>query len=225
MRQQLPCSPRLSIRDIVLIDRLDIDFSRRPVGADRRNRRGQIDPARCLRAGARRARRRRPRAPGRRAGAGDGGVRCCARTTRRARVLADNDIAAEDELILRRVQLADGRTRAFVNDSAGRRADAAAASARRWSKSTASTTTARWSMPRPTAGCSMLSAGSKTQAAEVARLWDARRAAEDAVTAHRAGVERAQREADFLRHAVEELQQARAAGRRGNRARRRAAPP
>ncbi len=31
-------------------------------------------------------------------------------------LLADNGIAAEDELILRRVQLADGRTRAFVND-------------------------------------------------------------------------------------------------------------
>ncbi len=32
-------------------------------------------------------------------------------------LLAANDIPAEDELILRRVQLADGRTRAFVNDS------------------------------------------------------------------------------------------------------------
>ena len=31
-------------------------------------------------------------------------------------LLAANDIVAEDELILRRVQLADGRTRAFVND-------------------------------------------------------------------------------------------------------------
>ena len=31
-------------------------------------------------------------------------------------LLAENDIPAEDELILRRVQFADGRTRAFVND-------------------------------------------------------------------------------------------------------------
>src|SRR3984893_8379702 len=31
-------------------------------------------------------------------------------------ILASNDIAADDELILRRVQLAAGRTRAFVND-------------------------------------------------------------------------------------------------------------
>ena len=59
---------RLSIRDIVLIDRLDIDFAGGPVGADRRDRRRQVDPARCLRAGARRARRRRrwcARAPSR----------------------------------------------------------------------------------------------------------------------------------------------------------------
>ena len=31
-------------------------------------------------------------------------------------LLAANDISSEDELILRRVQLSDGRTRAFVND-------------------------------------------------------------------------------------------------------------
>src|SRR5262249_58559524 len=31
-------------------------------------------------------------------------------------VLADNGLNGEDELILRRVQFADGRTRAFVND-------------------------------------------------------------------------------------------------------------
>src|SRR5262249_9361078 len=31
-------------------------------------------------------------------------------------LMAENDIPAEDELILRRVQFADGRTRAFVND-------------------------------------------------------------------------------------------------------------
>ena len=36
-------------------------------------------------------------------------------------------------------------------------------------------------------------------------LWTARRTAEEAVAAHRARVEQAQREADYLRHAVEEL--------------------
>ena len=39
-----------------------------------------------------------------------------ARAIRPRALLKANDIAAEDELILRRVQFADGRTRAFVND-------------------------------------------------------------------------------------------------------------
>ena len=38
-----------------------------------------------------------------------------------------------------------------------------------------------------------------------ARAWTQRRAAEEAVAAHRARVEQARREADYLRHAVEEL--------------------
>ena len=42
-------------------------------------------------------------------------------------------------------------------------------------------------------------------AAAVARLWAERRNAEEAVAAHRARVEQARREADWLRHAVEEL--------------------
>ena len=43
---------------------------------------------------------------------------------------------------------------------------------------------------------------------------------QEAVAAHRAEVERAQREADWLRHAGRRIAQARAAGRRGDRARR-----
>ena len=66
---------RLSIRDIVLIERLDIDFSRRPFRADRRDRRRQIHPARRAVAGARRARRRLAGAPWRGAGPGHGRVR------------------------------------------------------------------------------------------------------------------------------------------------------
>jgi DNA repair protein RecN (Recombination protein N) len=42
-------------------------------------------------------------------------------------------------------------------------------------------------------------------AADVERLWSARREAEAAVESHRADVERAAREAEWLRHAVEEL--------------------
>ena len=39
----------LSIRDIVLIDRLDLDLAAGHDGAHGRNRRGQVDPARCAR--------------------------------------------------------------------------------------------------------------------------------------------------------------------------------
>ena len=45
----------------------------------------------------------------------------------------------------------------------------------------------------------------EAEAEEVARLWHERRIRAGEVAAHRAEVERAQREADFLRHAVEEL--------------------
>src|SRR5262249_57019957 len=45
----------------------------------------------------------------------------------------------------------------------------------------------------------------ETEAAGVARLWTLRRDAEQQVAQHRAEVERAQREADWLRHAAEEL--------------------
>ncbi len=48
-------------------------------------------------------------------------------------------------------------------------------------------------------------AGLEADAAKVERLWEARRAAEAAAEAHRAEVERAQRESDWLRHAVDEL--------------------
>ncbi len=48
-------------------------------------------------------------------------------------------------------------------------------------------------------------AGLEHDAAAVARLWGERRAAEETVAAHRARVEQARREADWLRHAVEEL--------------------
>ena len=40
---------------------------------------------------------------------------------------------------------------------------------------------------------------------EVGRLWEAMRAAQDAVETHRGEVDRAKREADYLRHAVDEL--------------------
>ena len=75
-------------------------------------------------------------------------------------------------------------------------------------------------MRRPIARCSTPMAGSSATPPTVARLWDERRAREAAVAAHRAEVERAEREAEWLRHAVDELTPSGAAGRRGDRARR-----
>ena len=64
------------------------------------------------------------------------------RAIRRARCWPANDIPSEDELILRRVQLADGRTRAFVNDQPVS-VQVLQRLGARWSKFTASTTSAR----------------------------------------------------------------------------------
>jgi DNA repair protein RecN (Recombination protein N) len=194
---------RLSIRDIVLIDRLDIDFASGLAVLTGETGAGKsiLLDAFALALGA------RGDAALVRQGAEQGQVTAsfdvpAAHPARE--FLRQNDIAAEDELILRRVQLADGRTRAFVNDqpvgvqvlkSLGsalveihgqhdERALVDAATHRR-----------------------LLDAygGLDALAVEVAGLWAARRDAEAAMTEHRAEVERAAREADWLRHAVEEL--------------------
>src|SRR5262245_39210780 len=194
---------RLSIRDIVLIDRLDIDFASGLSALTGETGAGKsiLLDSFAMALGA------RGDAALVRHGAEQGQVTAVfdlpADHPARA-LLADNDIPAEDELILRRVQLADGRTRAFVNDQPvsaqilkslgavlveihGQHDDRAlvdAATHRR-----------------------LLDAfgGLEREAREVARLWEERRAREAEATAHRVDVERAQREADWLRHAVEEL--------------------
>ena len=106
---------RLSIRDIVLIDRLDIDFApglsvlTGETGAGK----SILLDAFALALGA------RGDAALVRHGAEQGQVTAAFELPRThpARVLmAVNDIPVEDELILRRVQFVDGRTRAFVND-------------------------------------------------------------------------------------------------------------
>lgn len=194
---------RLSIRDIVLIDRLDIDFAgglsvlTGETGAGK----SILLDSFALALGA------RGDASLVRSGAAQGQVTAVFDLEPdhpALSILADNDIPAEDELILRRVQLADGRTRSFVNDqpvsvqvlrSLGgalveihgqhdERALVDAASHR---------------------GLLDAYGGLAPEAQEVARLWVARREAEAAVKEHRAQVERARREAEWLRHAVEEL--------------------
>ena len=106
---------RLSIRDIVLIDRLDIDFApglsvlTGETGAGK----SILLDAFALALGA------RGDVALVRQGAEQGQVTAAFELPPGHPVralMAEYDIPAEDELILRRVQFADGRTRAFVND-------------------------------------------------------------------------------------------------------------
>ncbi len=198
---------RLSIRDIVLIDRLDIDFGSGLAALTGETGAGKsiLLDAFALALGA------RGDAALVREGAEQGQVIATfdiAKGHPARRVLADNDLAgdsgSDDELIVRRVQFADGRTRAFVNDQPvsvqvlralgtvlveihGQHDDRAFVDAG----------THR----------SLLDAYGRIEndAAAVARLWTERRAKEAAVENHCAAIERAAREAEWLRHAVEEL--------------------
>src|SRR3989440_10252512 len=106
---------RLSIRDIVLIDRLDLDFAAGLSVLTGETGAGKsiLLDAFALALGA------RGDAALVRHGAEQGQVRAAfdLPPAHPARALmGQNDIPVEDELILRRVQFADGRTRAFVND-------------------------------------------------------------------------------------------------------------
>jgi DNA repair protein RecN (Recombination protein N) len=106
---------RLSIRDIVLIDQLDLDFSRGLTILTGETGAGKsiLLDALSLALGAR----------------GDGALVRAGQTQGQVtasfdlprghaalEALAAQDIAADDELIFRRVQFADGRTRGFIND-------------------------------------------------------------------------------------------------------------
>ena len=194
---------RLSIRGIVLIDRLDIDFTEGLAVLTGETGAGKsiLLDAFALALGGRGDQSLV------RQGLEQGQVTAVfdvARDHPARALLAADDIPAEDELILRRVQLADGRTRAFVNDQPvsvqvlkqvgsalveihgqhDERALVDAATHRR-----------------------LLDAfgGLEDEAAKIESLWDAQRRAQSAADGHRAEVERAKREGDWLRHAVAEL--------------------
>jgi DNA repair protein RecN (Recombination protein N) len=194
---------RLSIRDIVLIDRLDIDF-----GAGLSALTGETGAGKSILLDAfALALGGRGDAALVRQGAEQGQVTAAfdlAKAHPARAVLAENDIADADGLILRRVQFADGRTRAFVNDQPVSvqvlRALGAALveiHGQHDERAFVDAATHRALLDAH--------AGREAEAAQVARLWHARRASEAAAAAHRAEVERAQREADWLRHAVAEL--------------------
>jgi len=194
---------RLSIRDIVLIDRLDIDFGSGLAVLTGETGAGKsiLLDAFALALGA------RGDAALVREGAEQGQVTAAFEVAARhpaRRLLAENDLAAEDELIVRRVQFADGRTRAFVNDQPVsvqvlRALGAALVEIHGQHDDRAFVDAATHRALLDAYG------GLDADADTVARLWDERREREAAVAAHRAEVERAAREAEWLRHAVDEL--------------------
>ncbi len=119
-------------------------------------------------------------------------------------VLAANDLPDDGDLILRRLQLADGRTRAFVNDQPVgvhvlRAIGAALVEIHGQHDDRA--------MVDPAQHRALLDAfgGLETEARAVAAFWNAWRTAETAREYQQALVERVRKEADYLRHAHKEL--------------------
>ena len=193
----------LSIRDIVLIERLDIDFAAGLSVLTGETGAGKsiLLDALSLALGA------RGDASLVRHGAPQGQVTAVfdVPANHPARgLLADNAIDDDGDIILRRVQTADGRTRVFVNDQPssvalmrdvgralveihGQHDDRALVDA--------------------AAHRALLDAfgGHAGAAAETAEAWRRWRATEQELARHRARVEAAAREADYLRASVAEL--------------------
>ena len=199
---------RLSIRDIVLIDRLDIDFGAGLAALTGETGAGKsiLLDAFALALGA------RGDSALVRQGAEQGQVTAAfdlAGGHPARQVLADNDLMADadadQQLIVRRVQFADGRTRAFVNDQPVsvqvlRALGVALVEIHGQHDDRAFVEAATHRVLLDAYG------GTEADAAKVRKLWDERRVSETAVATHRAEIERAQREAEWLRHAVGELQ-------------------
>src|SRR5580658_4566399 len=198
---------RLSIRDIVLIDRLDIDFGRGLAVLTGETGAGKsiLLDAFALALGA------RGEASLVREGAEQGQVTAAfdiGKDHPVREMLAEHGLAGDGsdtgELIVRRIQFADGRTRAFVNDEpvsvqALRALGAALVEIHGQHDERAFVEAATHRALLDAFG------GMETDAAALRGLWHERRAREAAVDAHRAEIERARREADWLRHAVDEL--------------------
>ena len=117
-------------------------------------------------------------------------------------VAAGHDIPHEGELILRRVQFADGRTRAFVNDQpvgvqALRAVGAALVEIHGQHDDRA--------LVDPAAHRALLDAFGGCAPEATAAAWRQLRAARESLAEHRARIAKARKEADFLSHAVQEL--------------------
>ena len=196
---------RLSIRDIVLIDRLDLDVTSGLSVLTGETGAGKsiLLDAFALALGA------RGDVALVRHGAEKGQVTAAfdLPSAHPVRALtAANDIQADDELILRRVQFADGRTRAFVNDQPVsvqtlRLLGAALVEIHGQHDERA--------LVDPATHRALLDAfgGLDSEAEAIELLWNELRSRESALAAQRAEVERVQREAEWLRHAVAELSQ------------------
>ena len=194
---------RLSIRDIVLIERLDIEFSRGLAVLTGETGAGKsiLLDAFALALGG------RGDAGLVRHGVEQGQVTAVFDVPKghpAAAILSDNGLDDTGEMILRRVQLADGRTRAFINDQAiSVQTLKAVGSAlveihgQHDERALVDASTHR----------RLLDAfgGLEKDVAALEQLWEARRAANAVLGEHRAAMERAAREADYLRHAAAEL--------------------
>jgi DNA repair protein RecN (Recombination protein N) len=195
---------RLSIRDIVLIERLDIEFARGLAVLTGETGAGKsiLLDAFALALGGR----------------GDAGLVRHGAT--QGQVTATFDLEADHpalqlltahgfdesdgEMILRRVQFADGKTRAYINDQTisvqTLRAVGAALveiHGQHDDRALVDAATHRRLLDA--------FAGLDRDVAAVEALWNERRAAYAALADHRANMERAARDADYLRHAAEEL--------------------
>ena len=196
---------RLSIRDIVLIERLDIEFASGLAVLTGETGAGKsiLLDAFALALGG------RGDAGLVRHGAEQGQVTAVFEVPGKhpaSAILAANglDDQGEGDMILRRVQLADGRTRAFINDQPISVQTLKAVGAalveihgQHDERALVDATTHRRLLDA--------FAGLDKDVAALEGLWEARRTARAALDDHRAGMERAAREADYLRHASDEL--------------------
>jgi DNA repair protein RecN (Recombination protein N) len=196
---------RLSIRDIVLIERLDIEFSRGLAVLTGETGAGKsiLLDAFALALGG------RGDAGLVRHGVDQGQVTAVfdlAKGHPALAILKANGFDDDDsgEMILRRVQLADGRTRAFINDQAisvqtMKAVGAALVEIHGQHDERALVDAATHRRLLDAFG------GLDKDVAALETLWDARKAAYTALETHRANMERAARDADYLRHAADEL--------------------
>jgi DNA repair protein RecN (Recombination protein N) len=196
---------RLSIRDIVLIERLDIEFSRGLAVLTGETGAGKsiLLDAFALALGG------RGDAGLVRHGAEQGQVTATFDVPKghpAAALLAENGLEDTGEMILRRVQLADGRTRAFINDQSisvqtlkALGASLVEIHGQHDERALVDASTHRLLLDA--------FSGLEKDVAALEKLWEVRREANHALDEHRAGMERAAREADYLRHASDELKQ------------------